>query len=93
MAKDFEKDLNELIKGHQDNEEQGARSAMVSQLRTAADLVSRSEPWPGEIKASEAAIKAQAALTDPKAAADKAAVDKAAADKAAADKEAANRRR
>jgi hypothetical protein len=58
MAKDFEKDLNDLIKGHQDNEEPGARSVMVNQLRAAAEQVSKGEPWPGEVKASEAAQKA-----------------------------------
>ena len=55
--KDFDKALKGLVETYQDNDEPGFRYAVVSELRTLADYIAKSDPWPAEIKASEEAQK------------------------------------
>jgi hypothetical protein len=66
MAKDFNIALNELVDGYRDTDESGFRYAIVSELRTLADFLNKSDPWPAEIKATEEAIKrGDAGISEP----------------------------
>jgi hypothetical protein len=57
MAKDFNVSLKELVGQYRSNAEPGFRYSVVSELRTLADYIAKSDPWPAEIKASEEAQK------------------------------------
>jgi hypothetical protein len=57
MAKDFNVSLNDLVDQYRNNDEPGFRYSIVSELRTLADYIAKSDPWPSEIKAMEEAQK------------------------------------
>ena len=57
MAKDFNVALNDLVDTFKDNTEPSFRQSVVSELRTLAEFINKSDPWPAEIKATEEAIK------------------------------------
>ena len=81
MAKDFNIALNDLVDGYRGAEEPGFRYSVVSELRALADLISKSDPWPAETRATEEAIKrGEAGISEPTEAEQK---------RAAADEEAA----
>lgn len=57
MAKDFNVSLKELVDSYRQNTEPGFRYSVVSELRTLADYIAKSDPWPSEVKAAEEAQK------------------------------------
>jgi len=57
MAKEFNVALNDLVDTFRDNTEPNFRQSVVSELRTLAEFINKSDPWPAEIKATEEAIK------------------------------------
>ena len=57
MAKEFNVDLKSLVDQYRQNTEPGFRYHVVSELRTLADFIAKSDPWPSEVKAQEEAIK------------------------------------
>jgi hypothetical protein len=57
MAQDFNVSLKGLVDQYRQNTEPGFRFHVVSELRTLADFINKSDPWPAELKAQEEAIK------------------------------------
>jgi len=58
VAKEFNVALNDLIEGYRNEKEPGIRFAIAQEMRTQAELIWKGDPWPAEVKASEAARKA-----------------------------------
>ena len=80
--KDFNVSLKDLVDQYRQNTEPGFRYSVVSELRTLADYIAKSDPWPSEVKASEEAQKkGLASISEPT----EAEMKRAAADEEAAE--------
>ena len=64
--KEFKVSLTELVDSYRKDAPVGYRYAVANELRTLADFIDKSDPWPAEVKAQEEALKrGEGSLSEP----------------------------